>query len=305
MIGGMLDRLAPAPPHDLQPGRLWSLWGIMQKVQINKLCRVMVLSATVSCEAEGAEAADKRQIQTFLDVLKGAYDICIELDLNESKALTERLRNGVTLGIPTPLHQIAHDLDHLIDIMGSEMDKRLFLALSPAEAKHFEREHPFGESVTSSFPSASFDIAEAGNCLSCGRYNAVVYHLICAAEVGLRVLAWDRRIKPKYRGREFPLEMAMWGQLIDLLEGHLNVIKTTWRSHSPVKASAEKFYSTALQEIRTFNSWRTEFMHGRAKNCPPEDAIALYGHVSRFMQTLASRMSEEKRTPLIWAGAKP
>jgi hypothetical protein len=68
-----------------------------------------------------------------------------------------------------------------------------------------------------------------------------------------------------------------------------------------VREEALQFYNAALEEVREFNDgWRRHVMHSRAKTYHPERAIALWGHVYRFMDRLAERMSQSERTSALW-----
>jgi hypothetical protein len=55
-------------------------------------------------------------------------------------------------------------------------------------ASYFEHPQLFGQDVNRHFPSAKFDIREAGSCLALGRNTACVYHLARAAQFALRCL---------------------------------------------------------------------------------------------------------------------
>ena len=73
--------------------------------------------------------------------------------------------------------------------------------------------------------------------------------------------------------------------------------------NSRAKEDAHKFYSQALEEIRAFNDgWRRHAAHNRPGMLPPTpaDALAAWGHVERFMKTLAGKISEGKYTALVW-----
>src|SRR5262249_3260797 len=118
--------------------------------------------------------------------------------LIESAAYIERLQRDFMFWATNEEVQIG--LRALIDLVDSEMKKRLFFSVDAGFDKYYvstlnvlleEIRSPFGALVDAAFPNAKMDMIEAGNCLAVGRNNAAVYHLICAAEIGLRVLAWD------------------------------------------------------------------------------------------------------------------
>ena len=100
-----------------------------------------------------------------------------------------------------------------------------------------------------------------------------------------------------------PLEFAQWGELIGKLETEIAAIKK-WRSKA-ISAEAEQFYNSALIEIRAFNAgWRTHVMHARSHAYKTDETIALFGHVRRFMESIATKISESARTPYVWKNPK-
>ncbi len=72
---------------------------------------------------------------------------------------------------------------------------RKFVLVKPDRSKYLLQHALFGENVRTAFPSAAFDIEQAGNCLAVEANMAAIYHLLRVAEHGLRALARDRRIE--------------------------------------------------------------------------------------------------------------
>jgi hypothetical protein len=119
-----------------------------------------------------------------------------------------------------------------------------------------------------------------------------------AAEVGLWELGRDRQIPLAKSGK---IEFAEWGVIISELEDAVRLIQQ-W-PNSAMKEEAHKFYNTAIVEIRSFNDgWRRHSAHARPHmpRMEPDEALALKGHVFRFMNTLAKKIGVGKYTPLIW-----
>src|SRR6185437_13955935 len=153
------------------------------------------------------------------------------------------------------------------------------------------------------FPSAYMDIVEAGRCLALNRNNAAIYHLMQVAEIGLRTLAWDRRVEVKKWKKQtiVPLDYAQWGDMINGLEKKKELINH-WKRSPHLKEKAYRYYTHAILEIDSFNEiWRKHISHARNTLYESDVAISCWGHVHRFMQSLAEYMSEEKRTPLVWS----
>lgn len=177
------------------------------------------------------------------------------------------------------------------------MKKRLIFIVKNGRDNFWCNLELFGHDVFVAFPSACMDICEAGNCWVAGRNNAVVCHLICAAEFGLRTLAADRRVEIK--NGKTPIEFAQWGEIISELEKKIALIQQWPKGHS--KSAAQQFYNDVLASARGFNDgWRTHINHARAKPYQDEEVQALMSHVRRFMKTLSTRISEATQTPEIW-----
>jgi hypothetical protein len=183
--------------------------------------------------------------------------------------------------------------------MLSELTKRNLFIAPENRLSYYNNDRLFGNEVYNAFPSARMDIKEAGNCWLFGRNNAVVYHLMCAAEFGLRALANDRDVQLTKNCAPLPLELAQWGELINGLEQKIALIKR-W-GNTILREEAFVFYNNALREARSFNDGvRRHAFHGRAEIYQDDETLALFGHVKRFMQGLATKISESARTPEIW-----
>ena len=132
------------------------------------------------------------------------------------------------------------------------------------------------------------------------RHTAAVFHLMRVAEYGLRALARDRRIRlPK---RVQVIELATWEEIIRELEIAETAIQTYPKTLA--REAQYKFYQGAMMQFRRFkNVFRNPVMHTR-EGFGPKQAIGIFENVGEFMKILASRISEQRRTPKIWKGKK-
>jgi hypothetical protein len=60
----------------------------------------------------------------------------------------------------------------------------------------------FGQDVSAKFPSASYEIAEAGKCLALDRSTASAFHAIRCLEAGIRAISRCLGIPDPTRGAE-------------------------------------------------------------------------------------------------------
>jgi hypothetical protein len=88
-------------------------------------------------------------------------------------------------------------------VIDLELESILCLRIAPEKVKFYQETKGFGENVANRFPSAAFDIEEAGKCYACNRNTACVMHLARAVEVGLKsVMASLARIIHEGLGSE-------------------------------------------------------------------------------------------------------
>ena len=233
---------------------------------------------------------------TQVTVLMPATFLATELELKESLDLINRLFGSWKATVR--VEEFQYDLYHLAQLLESEMRKRLCFAIPEHLGRYVDQHEPCGPAVFKAFPSARADLTNAGNCLGCGLNTAAAFHLMRAAEVGLWELGRDRQIPLARSGK---IEFSQWGSIIGELETAVKNIQQ-W-PNSPAKEEAHKFYNYALTGIRAFNDgWRRHAMHTRPDlpEMQPEEALALWGHVSHFFETLASKIEEGHYTQLIW-----
>jgi len=143
---------------------------------------------------------------------------------------------------------------------------------------------PFGEEVAVNFPSASYDIKEAGNCYAVGRNTGCVFHLMNVLGVGLSAL-----------GMKFGVSLANtnWAPAIEEIESKIRYMHKdpAWKIQSDCKQQQE-FYAQAASHFGVLkDAWRNYTAHGRAKFDEGE-AETILRNMRGFMQKLAMRLHE-------------
>ena len=141
----------------------------------------------------------------------------------------------------------------------------------------------FGDEVDEAFPSARYDISEAGCCLALRRPTACVLHLMRALEPGLASLSAALGVN---------MPRKSWEVILNTLQKEIGA-----RSSNPPdekwKEEDEPFFSGAASHFRIIkNAWRNHAMHGKDKYTEQE-AEDIYGSVRSFMQHLSEHLSEE------------
>jgi hypothetical protein len=178
-------------------------------------------------------------------------------------------------------HQTVGEMTELISQLEKtikwEMEDRLFMYVPPARAGRYDLAEPFGPEFSKSFPSATFDSKEAGNCFACGRYTACVFHLMRVLEIGLVAFA---QLFPAV-----PTNKENWQQIIEKIESEIREMPKAAVKAADWKEKQEK-YSQLVSSFMFFkDAWRNYTAHARGKYTEDE-ADAIYRNVRSFMQGL-------------------
>lgn len=297
---GWDDRPILHEPDDPR-GPFWSLWDIMQNVWCDQYISVgsLLEHQAELCRSKGAVSirdSDRTHMAANVWLVER---LCTYLSLTQSHLLAFDLMTMLEHSShPNTFLEVAVLLDSVKKSITNEAAARLYFAVPQALSKYVHRERPLGDDVYKAFPSSHTDLTQAGNCLAYGCNTAAAFHLMRAVEIGLWELGRDRQIALAKSGK---IEFSEWGTIIKELEDAIKAIQQ-W-PNSKKKEDAHKFYNTALMEVRGFNDgWRRHTAHVRLHQPTMQDdeALALWGHVARFLSALAAKISEGSYTPLVW-----
>jgi hypothetical protein len=214
------------------------------------------------------------------------------LDVSSAHAIAQRLQADIIAALQR--RQFLRVADDRLDLLPHARGEKLnagVLAL-------------VGTKTLTAFPSSESDFIEAANCLAAECNTAAVFHLMRAAEGGLRALASDREAAFKNK----PLDQQEWGTILSHLDGCIRDLRlssaTCWSDQS-LKDTQIRFYSEVVAELRQFNeAWRRHLSHAREDGIYDRDyAASVFKHVHLFMQKIADRISENNVTPKYWINA--
>jgi len=172
--------------------------------------------------------------------------------------------------------------DALSQRIFDELRLVLFLRVPPDRAPLYGEPLTGWEAVLRKFPSAKFDVEEAGKCFALNRYTASVFHAMRILEIGLASLGHHYKV---------PTDRANWHDIITAIEKKVRALGPNdggnWRDE-------QQFGSEACTEFRHFkDAWRNHAMHVR-QTFDDERAQLIYEHVRGFMAHLVSRLKERK-----------
>jgi hypothetical protein len=194
---------------------------------------------------------------------------------------------------------LATQIRNVLETHDSPAQNRVLLILDTERGKLADQADLFGAAVSTAFPSAEDDIREAGNCLAAECNTAAVFHLMRVVEIGLKALARDRRV---HISRKEPLDIAGWESIVRDLEAAEDAIRQYPKTAA--QAAQYAFHHGAMAQFAEFKDiFRNQVVHAR-QQFGPQHAMKTFEHVRSFMQTLAHRISETSRTPLVWKGRK-
>jgi hypothetical protein len=291
--------------------RVLTIREIMNHFHLNELCNAtFVLQAILDgCQNEMARAdiapgfvLDEEWFGNFMESAGNLKTVCDRVSFRDTANVIEfSLMQAQTIKHRFNFSSLEAELTHIFTTLLLEMGKRGFLQIKADRIEYLDRDHLFGRQVSIAFTSAKGDIKEAGNCLAAECNTAAVFHLMRAAEFGLRALANDREIEFKDK----PLEHKEWGQILPALGTHVTELRARkakdWKSPF-VRDNQIRYYNEIIQELRSFNeAWRRHLSHADTEAFYDRDeAASIMTHVGLFMQKLSIHISEHSRTPFIW-----
>jgi hypothetical protein len=283
-----------------------SLWDIVNRfhvadfaVLIEKLTSLETSCAQFSKRGEGGAVVGAVN-EDLKVIVESARSFCASVGFEETESTAHILGLRLSSSDHVNVSHVESEARNLRESLIRESWFRVFIVTDKDLAGYVDNEVLFGRDVYESFPSARADIREAGNCLATGCRTATVFHLMRAAEYGLRSLARDRRIQLPKKG--LIVELATWEEIIKELEHAETAIQGYPRTTA--REAQFKFYHGAMMQFRAFkNKFRNCVMHTR-DTYDAHQARSAFERVREFMQILASRISETKRTPEIWKGKK-
>jgi hypothetical protein len=162
------------------------------------------------------------------------------------------------------------------------MEDQLFFHVPARKAEYYKKPELFGAEVSNSFPSAIFNLEEAGNCLALGRHTASVFHLQGVMQAGLNALG-DAVGVPRTENRS-------WDAILKKIDPELS---KKYTEKSPYFQQNEMFCAEAAALLRSVKiAWRNPTMHVE-KVYDEEKALDVFNAVKGFMRHLATKLHEQ------------
>lgn len=268
-----------------------NLWELMQKLRLEDVVDLSHLLTRFERLASSENGLDQEVIdktKALIDRLMNPF--YLEIGFEESVASIQRLKEALSSSNPLP-SELKWKARNVFDIIKSEAEKRLIFLVPNNLKQFYNNDELLGKAVKNGYPSAIPDIKSAGNCIAFGNDTASVFHLMRVVELGLRAFSKhlgvkDVKISGKPGNEKYvPLAFSDWEKIIQA--GQNKIDKINGSKRGPKRQKAQEFYLPLMMDFRAIkDAWRNHCMHTRAYY-NSEDAMMIFSHVKRIMETLA------------------
>jgi hypothetical protein len=219
---------------------------------------------------------------------------CGTLELRDQGQMAKQISRGLHADskffAPTSVKEMLAELKMLRDSIQSKLGQRLFMYVPTAKAEYWQMSGPFPRSrLPQAVKDTQWEIDEAGNCYAGGRNTACVFHLMRAAEHGLRMLARRLRVKLTHKGKAMPIEFGDWNAVIVGIKNKICQMRKL--SAGPKRQAKLEVYSSAADHCEYMKEiWRNNLAHARRPYNDLEAAGAL-ARVLDFMQFIGNALT--------------
>ena len=263
--------------------RVRSLWDMIDIDIHNLLTNTALLRSYIDIDSErnvSASAVTDWSRKNYLHLLREFYPQLNMIGANMAMRSLSRLvgvieqRSEIT---NEQLTDLAKDFELRVR---DEFEIVRVFVIEPNRRQFYEPEDPlFGKDVLERYPTAYYEIEEAGKCLALGRSTACVFHLMRVLEIGIATVAKALGIPDPSKPAE-----KNWGAVLKKIKGAIEE-----KSVAPQKSFFEEVHAS-LDSVR--NPWRNATMH--VENVYTEEgAENIYHAVRAFMMKIASQIDEE------------
>lgn len=216
--------------------------------------------------APGDAATIAAQLTAFLDNLE-------PLALPVTSGIIRQYKT-VFEGLPLPTYERARACAEAIEnSLKMELGARLMLQVSPEYERYLLRPLRDWVNLRDAFPDTANDVGHAGACYALEQPSACVFHLMRAAEHGVRALHTSL-------GLTKDIEKCTWGDILTPCENELRKVPADrvadWRDH-------DAFFREVVLNLRALQKTvRDPTMHVQ-KVYEMDEALAIYNATRAFM----------------------
>jgi hypothetical protein len=292
----------------LCPGTLFSLLDIMRLVHAGPIALLTVIIQRYEYETDwrrGVVLSKKRadfMLQHFKQYENYWGDLRWDNGHYRVEEVVRLLKWGNDVGPENPrlplskLTQFVNKaLGELSMALSLTVDEYQFVLVDKKNRDFVEDDDLFGKSVSEAFPSAKADIKAAGDCIAVDLNTAAVFHLMRAAELGMRALAVHLKVRLTHKGKPKPIEHGGWEEIINHIENKIQERRDKYdKAVKKNRGEFEflKFCRIMADELYKFKEYdRNDTMHS-IRSYNEGEAKGVFDRVRDFMQKLSTKVSE-------------
>lgn len=282
----MQNQSAVIDPEAAETGSTRGKYGLYQRPSIWKIHRLthfpnwIVKTYHIAGTALMAQLLEISNDEPKARILSGLNAIIDESEALELK-FTAMFAKRLVLDLQKlPQHDISDKLRILRDRLADEIDMIEVFVVRESMFRYYREPDLFGKQVSDSFPSAAYDISEAGKCLALDRGTACVFHLMRVMETALREVASALSIQ----------ECHEWGRYLNAIRDKVVAMK---KSDPQWFKANGGFYNEVQAHLSAVKlTWRNPTMHV-VNRYGEESAKDIFESVRMFMAHVATRISEK------------
>jgi hypothetical protein len=231
------------------------------------------------------------------DIRLAIRECAASLRIEEASSTCIHIENLLTNHTFQPIGwtELYHQLKRLWDDIEVGLQAECFYHYPRDLAEQLFRLDADWKSVFDAFPSVKPEIMAAIDCHALGHQTACVFHMMRAAEIGLRAIARERGIRTV--GRNKPIEWATWRDVFDAIETQLRAIRN--KPPGPNRDKALAFYDTANSDLRALQGYRDPAMHSRVTYDRGQAYTAIF-RTKSLLEMLSTKLSESRTRKIKW-----
>lgn len=211
---------------------------------------------------------------------------CMEHGLEESGKKCARIIEKAHNKPGLRFKDVVNDLNQLRELLESELQSRVFVCLTPAESRLYDKPETEWQSIIARFPRVRHDVDECSKCFALGRYAAALFHAMLIAEFGIIQVA---KLFPPDPGKKVN-DKPGWADLERLRQINEKQVK----DRTPLELQHKDFLKSLMPlALAMKDSWRHKISHVDNKlewmdtDFSPEVAGEIISATRGFMRRLA------------------
>jgi hypothetical protein len=235
----------------------------------------------------GARGAERFTRDSVAQVFADVRQLCSEFDLQTARVRAdfalEALDNDALDTLGAEVTELVRHLRH---------DLQSCSIWPIARNRVWSFRLALNDKAAAAFPSAGSDIAEGGRCFGFARYSAAVFHMLRAADPGVRALA-----RAANATAAAAHEGGDWAPLLALVDARVSVI-SSWPAGTG-RAAALEFFQSALSEARSLHDAARKLANASAAATLEEHQALHVCHTTKdLLGRLSERLTESHRRTL-------